>query len=157
MRDVQAAIIIHASPRNTLEAFTNLKAMQDWWKVESGIVELQTMGLWAMAWGASERGNEYVVTAYIASYNPDSHLYLNNYVYFSPGRMPLGSMQLFIDVQSHESGTFLSVRQAGYREGVDWDWYYESVKAAWVHVLEIVKQFVEKGYNEAHPIQKFSV
>ncbi|HNT20823.1 MAG TPA: hypothetical protein PKL70_10385 [Saprospiraceae bacterium] len=40
--------------------------------------------------------------------------------------------------------TELYLCQDGYRDGEDWDWYYQAVREAWPKVLVTLKQYLEK-------------
>ncbi|HLE82417.1 MAG TPA: SRPBCC domain-containing protein, partial [Dehalococcoidia bacterium] len=64
-------------------------------------------------------------------------------VYFNPERAPLGPMRLTILVREKDGRTRVSVRQEGFREGPDWDWYFEAVAGSWKEALGNLKRFLE--------------
>jgi hypothetical protein len=37
----------------------------------------------------------------------------------------------------------MTIRQEGYKDGPDWNWYYDSVGAAWPEVTQFVKRYAE--------------
>ena len=49
----------------------------------------------------------------------------------NPGRQILGPMELLILATPENGKTILTVVQAGYQSGDDWDWYYNAVNEAW--------------------------
>ena len=53
-------------------------------------------------------------------------------------------VHITIEVQQNENNCTLHLTQSGYKEGADWDWYYDAVKAAWPHVLNTLKTYLER-------------
>lgn len=131
MREVQAEIVIAATPESTLEAFVSVPAMCQWWGAARGIVEKSPGGVWALVWAVSEAGSRYAMTGMVKAFRPGQLLYLEKVLYFSPERPILGPMEITVRVERGEGGTRLLARQTGYGDGPDWDWYYEAVLEAW--------------------------
>ena len=145
MREVSAQIVVAASCERALRAFLEVDAMRQWWGVERGLVETHEGGVWALAWERSDHGFRYVSTGTIAAYRPGEYLRIENMVYLNPDHVVLGPMQLHVSVSDDEGGTLLAVRQSGYQEGEEWDWYYQAVVQAWPVTLEMVKEFLESS------------
>ena len=52
-------------------------------------------------------------------------------------------MRLELFAAENDEGTNLRLKQSGYQQGADWDWYYESVKSAWPFALGLLKNYLE--------------
>ena len=143
MRHVETSISVHASPEATLQAFARVDAMRQWWGADRGLIEPREGGVWSLAWERSAAGFKYVTTGRIDVLQPGRRLGINNLVYFNPDRTVLGPMALTVTVVPTEIGCDLTIRQEGYQDGPEWDWYYDSVRAAWPEVAKLVKQYAE--------------
>lgn len=143
MRSVEASITVAATPDEVLSQFLNLESMRGWWGVERGLVEARAGGVWAVAWGISSAGFHYASTGIIKEYRPGQRLSFDQMLYFNPERPILGPMQISIVVEEHQKGCEIEVRQTGYGEGDDWDWYYQAVVEGWPMALESLKRYVE--------------
>jgi uncharacterized protein YndB with AHSA1/START domain len=143
MRKVESRIKINIAPENVLRAFTDFDLIKQWWKVEKAMIEKRDGGIYALAWNISEAGFKYVSTGIISSFKPAEHLYIDNFLYFSPDKPILGPMSLKIEVKLIEEGTELYLCQDGYKNDDDWNWYFEAVISAWPSVLLDLKQFLE--------------
>jgi uncharacterized protein YndB with AHSA1/START domain len=136
MRAVRSGIAVPATPQRALRAFLDPADLGAWWSVERTLVEPTEGGLYALAWGVSPHGFQYVTTGVISRYEPDRQLSIDHYTYFNPTRPILGPMRLNVAVAPGALGeSRVEVTQDGYGEGPDWDWYYESVLAAWPEAL----------------------
>jgi hypothetical protein len=100
--------------------------------------------VWALAWERSDQGFRYVETGRIAVIKPGRRLVISGLTYFSPDHAVLGPMSLSVDVTPDSEASVLTIRQDGYQDGPDWDWYYESVRSAWPEVAKLIKNFLEK-------------
>jgi len=145
LKKVEAKIEIKTSPKKALDAFTMFDLLKEWWKVERALIEKGNGGIYALAWNISDAGFRYVSSGIISSYKPAEHLYIKNFLYFNPEKPILGPMSLRIEVKPKSNATELYLCQYGYKDGEDWDWYYEAVKKAWPIVLEELKKFLEGG------------
>lgn len=96
-----------------------------------------------MAWAESEHGYQYVVTGVLQVLHPAKRLRLERLVYFSPQRAPLGPMRLSISVREKDGRSRVTVRQDGYGEGPEWDWYYDAVVKGWKDTLGNLKRYLE--------------
>jgi activator of Hsp90 ATPase-like protein len=143
MRAVEARIEVSISPEAAVDAFLDLEAMRGWWHVERGLVQVREGGVWALAWERSEHGFKYVITGRIASLEP-RRLLITEMLYFNPERPVFGPMSLAVDAAPTLAGCELTVRQDGYGDGADWDWYYRVVRWAWPEVLKELKEFLER-------------
>jgi hypothetical protein len=143
MRTIETKIHVAVRPETALQAFLQLEAMQKWWSVDRGLVEAREGGVWALAWERSEHGFKYVITGRIASLLPGRQLLISEMLYFNPDRPVLGPMSLMIAAAPANGGCELTIRQDGYREGADWDWYYKVVSWAWPEVAKDIKSFLE--------------
>lgn len=142
MRAVETKVEIAVSPEAAVRAFTELQAMQQWWHVERGLVEAREGGVWALAWERSEHGFKYVITGRIASLKP-RRLVITEMLYFNPDRPVFGPMSLTLEADPAASGCELTIRQDGYGEGADWDWYHKVVSWAWPEVAQDIKVYLE--------------
>jgi hypothetical protein len=132
MRAVQAEIAVPTTPSRALRAFLDPVDLGAWWSVERTLVEPREDGLYALTWGVSPQGFQYVTTGVIGRYEPERQLWIDHYTYFNPTRPILGPMRLRVAVAPGAEGeSRLEVVQDGYGDGPDWDWYYEAVRAAW--------------------------
>ena len=100
-------------------------------------------GIGARAWGEPGQGYRYVVSGVVKSLKPAKRLKLDPLVYFNWERPVLGPMRLRIPGRGKEGLTRVSVRQDGYGDGPDWDWYYEAVVKGWRDALANLKEFLE--------------
>lgn len=142
-RKVSRSVQIQASPERVLKAFLDPELMKRWWGAARGLVEERKGGVWALAWGEPGQGYKYVASAVLKSYQPGKRVRLDPLVYFNFERSVLGPMRLSISVREKDGRTRVSVRQEGYGEGPDWDWYYEAVVKGWKDALARLKQFLE--------------
>lgn len=144
MKAVETTVHVAASPEAALQAFLQLEAMQKWWGVERGLVEPREGGVWALAWERSEHGFKYVITGRISSLQPGRQVVITEMLYFNPERPVLGPMSLTITATPAHGSCDLTIRQDGYRDGPDWDWYYKVVSWAWPEVAKDIKSYLEK-------------
>jgi hypothetical protein len=145
MKKVESKIEIKSSAEDTLNAFIEVDSLKQWWEVERALIEKRNGGIYALAWDISEAGFKYISSGIINSYKPADHLYIENYLYFNPDKPIFGPMSLKVEVKEKGDWTELYLCQDGYREGNDWNWYYEAVKQAWPIVLQNLKKFLEKN------------
>jgi uncharacterized protein YndB with AHSA1/START domain len=144
---VTAEIRILSSPKQVLSCFYDPIHLKGWWGVERSLIELKNGGLYSLAWEISEKGFKYVSSGTISRYEEDLILELENMVYFNPEKSILGPMKMSFEVTAINSReSLLRIRQDGYQEGGDWDWYYEAVKDAWPKALVYLKTYIE-GLN----------
>ena len=86
----------------------------------------------------------FVTTGIVAEYLPGCQLKIESMVYFNPQRPVLGPMELTVLATPERVGTTLTIIQSGYKDGTDWDWYYNVVKEAWPVVASNIKDYLEK-------------
>ncbi len=145
MRTVQAHIAVDASRQRALQAFLDPADLLGWWGVERALVEPRGGGVYALAWGVTPHGFRYVVTGVIRVYDPDHELRIEQYTYFNPERPILGPMRLTVTADARETGgSNVKVIQDGYRDGSDWDWYFEAVRAAWPVALRSLQDYLTR-------------
>jgi len=142
-RMAEASSTISAPPELVLEQFLSVPAMCEWWGAARGLVEPRTGGAWAMAWDESSDGYRHVSAGIVADLVPAARLVLESFLYFHPGRPVLGPTRLEIRAEWLEMGTLLRVRQEGFGEGADWDWYHDVVVKGWPAALEAVQRSLE--------------
>ncbi len=87
----------------------------------------------------------------VKSILPGKRLRLEPLVYFNAERAVLGPMRLSISVRERGGKTRVSVRQDGYGEGPDWDWYYQAVVQGWKDTLANLKEYLESQGSERSP------
>jgi uncharacterized protein YndB with AHSA1/START domain len=144
MRKVEVKLEIKTAPDKVIDAFTQFDLLKQWWGVERSLIEKRNGGVYALAWNISGAGFKYISSGIINSYTPADHLYIDNFLYFNPEKSILGPMSLKIEVKEKRNATELYLCQDGYKDGDDWNWYYEAVKKAWPAALQELKKFLEK-------------
>lgn len=145
-RTVEAEIDLHVTARRALAAFLDPTDLRGWWGVERALVEPQVDGLYALAWGITADGFRYASTGIVDEYAPHRILRITRYTYFNPERPILGPMRLTMSIEPRgEEECRLHVAQDGYRQGADWDWYYEAVKGAWPMALNGLRKYLESS------------
>ena len=142
-RLAEASATISAPSQRVLEQFLNVPAMCEWWGAARGLVDPKIGGVWAMAWEPSPQGYRHVATGIVTELLPAARLVLESFLYFHPERPVFGPMRVEILAEGLEMGTLLRVRQEGFGDGEDWDWYYDVVVKGWPATLEAVKRSLE--------------
>jgi len=144
MRTVKSTIVINKNPDVVLKAFTDPVHLKNWWGVERSLIELKKGGLYSLVWQIGDQGMGYVSTGIVGEYIPACQLKVESMVYFNPQRPIFGPMELLVLATPENKSTTLTIVQSGYREGPDWDWYYNAVKDAWPLVAGKIKEYLEK-------------
>ncbi|HNR07974.1 MAG TPA: SRPBCC domain-containing protein [Saprospiraceae bacterium] len=144
MKKVESSILIENYPAKTLEAFTSEHMLKDWWGVDRSLIKLGVGGLYTLAWSADGNGFSFVMTGLVREYDPEHVLRIGDLVYLNPGKPLFGPMSLTMRAKDLGGTTELYLCQDGYRDGEDWDWYYQAVREAWPKVLVTLKQYLEK-------------
>jgi uncharacterized protein YndB with AHSA1/START domain len=142
-RRVARSIQIQASPEQVLRGFLDVEQLKPWWGIAQGLVEERKGGVWALAWGEAGQGYKYVVTGVLKSFQAGKRVRIEPLLYLNPERTVLGPMRLAISVREKAGKTRISVRQDGFGEGPEWDWYYEAVVKGWKESLRNLKEFIE--------------
>lgn len=127
-----------------MSLFTEFKHLRNWWSVERALIDLRNGGVYTLVWGISAEGMNYVSTGIIGEYLDDRQLRIDQWLYLNPQRQILGPMELSIMTTPENEKTKLTIVQSGYRQGDDWDWYYEAVKKAWPQLITLIKDYAEK-------------
>ena len=143
MRKVEVTIPIQTKPETIISAFTEPKMLGEWWGVERSLIEKKQGGVYTIAWSIRDNGFGYVSTGVISEYDPQHTMVISNFVYLNPEKPFLGPMSLTIKTQATASGAELYLGQDGYRDGGEWDWYFDAVKNAWPVVVENLKKYLE--------------
>jgi uncharacterized protein YndB with AHSA1/START domain len=143
VREVIESIKIRASQEEIMRCFTDQVYLKGWWGVERSFIDLTRGGNYVLTWNKTPKGFGYVSTGIVADYEPEKRLFLKDMMYLNPERPILGPMIMEIEISENNGLSELKVRQAGYREGPDWDWYYQAVCDAWPQALISLKQFIE--------------
>lgn len=144
MRFVQSSVVIAKPPALVLTAFTDINHLKNWWGVERSFIELKRGGLYSLVWKVSGDSLGYVTTGIVSEHLPGCQLKIENLVYFNPQRPVLGPMELMVLTTPEGIGTTLTVVQSGYKDGPDWEWYYNAVKEAWPTMVLKIKDYLEK-------------
>ena len=142
MRAVSARITVPGTTTRSLTAFLDAADLQAWWGVDRALVEPREGGLYILTWGSTDHGFRYVTTGIIGLYRPGHSLRIDQYAYLSPARPILGPMRLTVQVHEGEGETHLDVIQDGYRDGTDWNWYYDAVHKAWPIALRDLRSYL---------------
>ncbi len=144
MRKVEVTALISTSPDRIVSAFMQQEMLQGWWNVERSLIEARPGGLYVLGWDISDKGFGYLSTGTIKTYKPDTILEIDNYLYCNPQKPFFGPMTLTVRASSKgERKSEIYLCQDGYRDGADWDWYYNIVKQAWPVVIDNLKTYLE--------------
>ena len=141
MREIVAQITLSTTLTKALSAFIDPRALSDWWGVRRCFIEQFAGGQYILTWGNLD-SITFSTVGRIVEYNPQECLHLDQMVYMNPAYPLLGPMQLDIDVRSVDQGTVLQVKQAGYKDGPDWDWYFAATQAAWPQALQAIRDYL---------------
>lgn len=144
MRKINAAININCTPSKITDAFLKEDMLKEWWKVERCFIQPHSGGLYTLLWKVTDAGFGYVTSGIITLYQPGIMLTIEKLIYLNPQHPVFGPMTLHIEVQQNETDCTLHLTQDGYKDGADWDWYYDAVKLAWPQVLNDLKFYLEK-------------
>jgi len=144
IRKVEANIVIKSEAEKVLSAFTEFEMLEDWWNVERGLVEKRIGGTYLLLWGITDKGIEYISSGIIGEYDPKTVLKVNNFTYICSDRPILGNMTLEVYVEAKEGKSMVHLKQSGYKEGKDWDWYYNAVSKVWPEMLNALKRYLER-------------
>lgn len=142
-RKVESDIFLDVPPTLALDAFTEQPHLLGWWGVERSLVEKTPGGQYALAWGISEKGFQYISSGVVKTYRAGEKLEVGHLVYFNPEKEIMGGMSLTVRVEKEGTGTRLYICQSGYRTGGDWDWYFQAVTEAWPMALGHLKKYLE--------------
>lgn len=143
MRKVRAECEVDAAAEEVIAAFLEPEALRAWWNVERALIEPEVGGIYALAWGITDRGFQYVTTGIVEALDRSGHLRIGRYTYFHPQRGIFGPMTLTVEALCRNGGlTAMCITQDGYRQGADWDWYYAAVDQAWPQVAKGIAQYV---------------
>ena len=144
MRKVEIEVPVNAPSDCVINALLEPSALRAWWHVERAFVEPKVGGTYAVAWGVTPAGFQYVTTGLITALERNRLLTLDHYTYFHPEREILGAMRLVVEAESNgQGGSILRITQDGYQTGRDWDWYYEAVRQAWPVVGRDIAAYCE--------------
>lgn len=143
-RKVETSIIIESKPEKIIAAFTEFEMLKDWWNVERSLVDKRRGGTYMLLWGIKDKGIEYISLGIIEEYEPKVILKIKNFVYVCPDRPVLGNMTLEVRVEKRKGQSKVHLCQAGYQNGMHWDWYYSAVSKVWPEMLHVLKQYLEK-------------
>ncbi|MCH8904951.1 MAG: SRPBCC domain-containing protein [Bacteroidetes bacterium] len=144
MRKVEHNLQINASPEKVIEAFVEFDMLKEWWGVERSLIEKREGGLYTFAWGVSDKGYEYITSGIISRYDPRSVIEIDKCIYMGPERPLLGPVKLTIEATENNRAADVHIVQDGYRDGEDWDWYYEAVAEGWPRAAADLKTYLEK-------------
>ena len=142
-KKVEVIIEIAVIPEMIIKSFTDPKMLRDWWGVERSLIEKRPGGIYTLTWNVSEKGFGYVTSGIISEYQFDHKIVIENLVYLNPEKSILGPMKLTVTAKKKKEGSELYICQDGYREGGDWEWYFQAVKKAWPVVTNELKKYLE--------------
>lgn len=143
MRFVESSVFIPRPAKLVLSAFTDATHLKNWWRVERSCIELKPGGLYSLVWKITDDAMGFVTTGIVSEYLPACQLKIENLVYFNPQRAIFGPMELMVLTTPEVMGTTLTIVQSGYKDGPDWDWYYNVVKETWPIMILKIKEYLE--------------
>ncbi len=146
-RNIIADVKVSIPIKNVINIFLDQSALSTWWGVDACLIEPRIGGIYTLVWGASDHGYKYISSGIIRSLSYRS-LIIDRYIYLNPQIGILGPMQVKIYLTEQIAGTVLSVEQKGFKDGKDWDWYYEAVRAGWPRALQALKEYLELSFNK---------
>ena len=144
MRKVEVSIELDCSAEKAFNAFIDHRQLKEWWNIDRSLIEAKQGGVYSLAWNISTHGFQYISTGLITVFDPGCELLIDHLVYFNPEKSILGPTYLSVKFENGNSNTIIKLIQGGYRQGEDWDWFYEAVKEAWPKVLVNLKIFLEQ-------------
>ncbi|MFN8581623.1 MAG: SRPBCC domain-containing protein [Gemmatimonadaceae bacterium] len=143
MRTVRASIEIAVEPARYVRAFLDPDDLRGWWRADRILIEPKLNGLYAIGWGVTEAGYQYVSTGTIVEFEP-TRLRVDHFTYFNPHHGILGPMELCVTAEALGSGTCrATVEQSGYQHGEHWDWFYAAVTDGWPKTLDHLRRYLE--------------
>ena len=143
MKKVEVNLQIATPPEIVIKAFTDPNMLNEWWGVQKCLIQKTVGGIYTIAWNVTDSGMGYVSTGIIKRYDPGKVLEIGDFVYLNPERSFLGPMKLTVSAEEVNGMTDVYLCQDGYRDGNDWDWYYQAVKTAWPEVMTKFKEYLE--------------
>jgi uncharacterized protein YndB with AHSA1/START domain len=144
MRAVRAESEMAVPPERVIRAFLHPADLKGWWRVDQSLVEPHAGGLYALGWGVSPQGYQYVSTGVIAQLEPGHVLHIEQFTYFNPQYGIFGPMSLVVTAEDLGGGrSRATVVQGGYQDGANWDWFYRAVVDGWPLALDYLRQYLE--------------
>lgn len=147
MKKVEVNIWANVNPAQVIAAFTNPELLQEWWGVEKCLIQTSPGGIYSLVWNVTDQSMGFVFSGIVQEYVPEHTLKISDIVYLNPQRSILGPMNLTVIAREEGSGSRIYLCQDGYREGGDWDWYYQAVNDAWPIVMKDFKAYIEKKFQ----------
>lgn len=144
MRKVEVTTHIRTTPTKLISAFIKPDMLRGWWSVERTLIDPKPGGVYTLAWNVTDKGFGFVSTGIIKSYQSESTLIVDNFVYLNPEKSMLGPMSLTIKAKHKGNVAEIYLCQDGYQPGGDWDWYHDVVTQAWPKVVQNLKEYLEK-------------
>lgn len=154
-RYVTAAIPIKATSEEIIGAFLDPAWLRQWWGVARSMVQARRGGIWALAWDLSERGYQTTRTGVISRLGPYL-LQIDSLVVFFASRKILGPLSLKLNCSPDHNTTRVEIKESGYQEGGDWDWFYSAVQKKWDDSLVALKHFLEHPHPPILLTEKFT-
>lgn len=134
-------------PDEVLKVFVEHEHLKNWWGVSRSLIDVKKGGLYSLTWQRNDKCVDYVSSGIITEYLPGCQLKIEKMVYINPQRPILGPTELLVlTTPLDQTTTELTVLQAGYQSGPDWEWYYQTVLKAWPEVLSKIKAYLEEKY-----------
>jgi len=149
MRAVRAESHMSVPPLRVIRAFLDHADLKGWWRVDHSLVEPRTGGVYALGWGVSEHGYQYVSTGIITQLELHRALRIDQFTYFNPAHGILGPMSLSVVAEAEGEGARVTLVQDGYLDGEHWDWFYDAVVDGWPLALDYLRQYLERDAGAA--------
>lgn len=143
-RAVTCSIAVAVEPARVFQALVDVHDLKRWWGANETVITARKGGTWSLGWRAYGQDNFYVTTACIQKIAHPRELRMTEVMYFRPDMKPLGPMRLSFHLEKKRRGTMITVRQAGYGKGKEWDWYYRAVQGGWEESLWNLKRYLER-------------
>ena len=127
-----------------IRAFVDHDDLHGWWRADHTLVEARPDGLYAIGWGVSDKGYQFVSTGTVVAFDPNRELRVDHFTYFNPEHGIYGPMELHVTAEPLGPGrTLVTVVQDGYQDDARWDWFYNAVVDGWPLAIEYLRQYLE--------------
>ncbi|MCI0639383.1 MAG: SRPBCC domain-containing protein [Gemmataceae bacterium] len=139
------SMTLPAVPEKVFALLITPSAIRGWWSAARAIVQPQTGGLWAAAWGEREDDPDYVCVATIRDFDPPHRLVLDDYRYFAKsGPLPFDAdFTTEFRVEPAGTGAILTVNQEGFPTDAAADEFYRACEKGWHDTFAAIRRFLD--------------
>jgi uncharacterized protein YndB with AHSA1/START domain len=152
------SLVISAASERVLAAFFDPRQLATWWQTTRSVTTPRLFGAYAVEWATTEFRDEVLgplggtFHGTVVEYQAGSGFFVADAYWIPPEGDPIGPMALEVSCEPHpsqdppEPATQLHVSQRGYEDSERWARYYDVVGPGWMHALEGLKTYLERGW-----------